>query len=72
MDEGIREGSSRSCECAFCSATVRIAFYLSQGDLVYCEECGEAYIVSNCSPLRLQQTSERQMDTPWLDGSYFI
>lgn len=72
MSESVRDGISSSCECTFCGATVRIAFYLNQGNLVYCEECGEAYIIANRYPLRLQLIEERQMNTPWLDGCHFI
>ena len=72
MGECIHEGIFSNCECSFCGATVGIAFYLSQGNLVYCKECGEAYIITSRYPLRLQHTTERKMDTPWLDGSFFI
>ena len=72
MGESIREGISSNCECAFCGATVSIAFYLNQGDLAYCEECGVAYIIASRYPLTLQLTADRKMETPWLDGSSFI
>jgi hypothetical protein len=72
MGENIHEGISSNCECACCCATLSIAFFMSQGDLAYCEECGGAYIIASRYPLKLQPSRERQMNTPWLDGSSFI
>ncbi len=72
MGETIRERISSSCECVFCGANIKIALFLGRGDLVYCVECGEAYILSSLFPPRLQPQAERQIGTPWLDGSRFI
>lgn len=72
MGECIQEGGFFSCECSSCGATVGIAFYLRQGELAYCESCGEAYIIISRYPLKLQRTVDRTLDTPWLDGSFFI
>ena len=72
MSDSIHEGISSNCECTFCGATLRIALFLNQGDLAYCEECEEAYIIATRYPLRLQPLTERKMETPWLDGSSFL
>lgn len=61
-----------SCECKSCGAQIEIAFYLKRGDMVYCKECEEAYIVCSSNPTTIQHQKERQLATPWLDGSYFI
>lgn len=72
MGEGLREGISSNCECAACGASIRVAFHLGRGDMVYCEECQEPYIIENRYPVILQVLAERQLGTPWLDGSFFI
>lgn len=57
--------------CVSCRKTVSIAASLKCGGLVYCERCGQAYILTSRRPLKLQVASERHLDMPWLD-SYFI
>ncbi|AGF77174.1 hypothetical protein UWK_00593 [Desulfocapsa sulfexigens DSM 10523] len=60
------------CECKNCGAHVEVASYLKRGNMVYCKECEEAYIISSRNPTTIQVQKERQLGTPWLDGSYFI
>ena len=71
MGEREREGGSSCCECDFCGADIKVAFYLEQGDLVYCQECLEAYIVVNRYPVRLLPQAKRQLQNPWQDGFAF-
>jgi hypothetical protein len=42
------EEEERVVDCQVCAGLIPLEFYVSRGDMLYCDECGAEYIVSVC------------------------
>ena len=46
-------------KCEICSEYIPIEYYLAQGDLIVCYECGTEYILTSKNPVKLSIAEKR-------------
>ena len=58
--------------CKSCGTVIHVAYCLRCGEIVYCEQCGSAYVLISRYPGKFQPIKERHLDMPWLDKANFV
>lgn len=53
--------------CGICGEDIMLDYYVDQGDLVDCEECGARHEVRSLSPVRLRVVEEGEAEDEELD-----
>ncbi len=57
----------KTVKCPSCNAKIRIDKYTERGDILYCDECEEEFVIVSLRPVKLQPVTEDDYDDDYYD-----